>query len=192
MAMMALEPETQEDVLLEGFLALETPEGFRAELIDGEIVVTPPPAGDHEDTIDLIAEQVYTKAAVRFSFSGHKGLLLPSGGKCPKAHLIPDGTFAPRESRLFRGAEPWMPPDGVVMVAEVTSSRPEVDRGAKRHCYARALIPFYLLVDQEEKQVTLFSEPERDDYHQAVWAPYGKPLTLPEPFDFELDTSEFV
>lgn len=31
------------DVLLEGFLALDTPEGFRAELIDGEIVVSPPP-----------------------------------------------------------------------------------------------------------------------------------------------------
>ncbi|WP_344589499.1 hypothetical protein [Actinomadura vinacea] len=41
---MALEPKTQEEILLEGFLDLRTPEGFRAELIDGEIVVTPPPA----------------------------------------------------------------------------------------------------------------------------------------------------
>ncbi|MCZ7415367.1 MULTISPECIES: hypothetical protein [unclassified Streptomyces] len=45
---MATTPEptptpTQEEFLLESFLALETPEGFKAELIEGNIVVTPPP-----------------------------------------------------------------------------------------------------------------------------------------------------
>src|SRR5262249_8459576 len=45
---MAYEPYSPEDVLLEGFLALQTPEGFRAELIDGEIIVSPPPGGHHE------------------------------------------------------------------------------------------------------------------------------------------------
>lgn len=39
--------------------------------------------------------------------------------------------------------------------------------------------------------MTLFSEPEDDDYHKVVWVPIGKPLELPEPFEFELDTSEF-
>lgn len=39
MTAMAHEPHeslTQADVLLEGFLALDTPEGFRAELIEGK------------------------------------------------------------------------------------------------------------------------------------------------------------
>jgi hypothetical protein len=41
MTAMTREPITQDaQVLLEGFLALDTPEGFRAELIEGEIVVT--------------------------------------------------------------------------------------------------------------------------------------------------------
>lgn len=65
MTAMAHEPLTQAEVLLEGFLALDTPEGFRAELIEGEIVVTPPPDGDHEDYIGLIVDQVARRARTR-------------------------------------------------------------------------------------------------------------------------------
>ncbi len=70
MTAMAHEPLTQEDVLLEGFLALDTPEGFRAELIEGEIVVTPPPDGDHEDYIGLIVTQVIRGSRTDMQFSG--------------------------------------------------------------------------------------------------------------------------
>lgn len=39
MTAMAHEPmPTQDDILLEGFLALETPTGFRAELIEGRLL----------------------------------------------------------------------------------------------------------------------------------------------------------
>ncbi|MGW3405038.1 Uma2 family endonuclease, partial [Streptomyces zhihengii] len=71
MTAMPHEPLTQEDVLLEGFLALDTPEGFRAELIEGEIVVTPPPDGDHEDCISHIARQVIRASRTDMDFSGN-------------------------------------------------------------------------------------------------------------------------
>jgi Uma2 family endonuclease len=192
MTAMAHEPLTQEEVLLEGFLALDTPEGFRAELIEGEIVVTPPPDGDHEDYIALIVEQMYARARIRMQFSGNKGLILRSGGACPKDRVIPDGTFAPRELRLYRGAGSWMPCDGVAMVLEVTSTKPEADREAKRRCYARAGIPLYLLVDREASSVTLFSAPEKEDFREHCTRPFGKPITLPEPFAFDLDTTDFL
>jgi Uma2 family endonuclease len=192
MTAMAHEPLTQEEVLLEGFLALDTPEGFRAELIEGEIVVTPPPDGDHEDYIELVLAQVYEKSRSRMQFSGHKGLKLQSGGGCPKDHVIPDGTFAPRTLRLYRGKGSWMPCDGVAMVLEVTSSKPNADREAKRRCYARGGIPLYLLVDREASSVTLFMDPDKDDYREHCTRPFGKPVTLPEPFSFELDTADFL
>ncbi|MFF1482226.1 Uma2 family endonuclease [Streptomyces sp. NPDC058301] len=192
MSALAHEPLMQADVLLEGFLALDTPEGFRAELIEGEIVVTPPPDGDHEDYINLILKQVIKHSRTEMDFSGNKGLKVKSGGDCPKNHVIPDGTFAPTELRLFRGADSWMPCDGVAMVAEVTSSKAHADREVKRRCYARAGIPLYLLIDRDRSQVTIFSEPERDDYRQLCGIPFGKSLTLPEPFGFDLDTAEFV
>lgn len=191
MTAMAHEPLTQAEVLLEGFLALDTPEGFRAELIEGEIVVTPPPDGDHEDYIGLIVDQVARRARTRMQFSGNKGLKLRSGGGCPKNHAIPDGTFAPLELRLFRGADSWMPCDGVALVVEVTSTKPQADREAKRRCYARGGIPLHLLIDRDHGSVTLFSEPENDDYRQLLTIPYGKPLPLPEPFAFDLETGDF-
>jgi Uma2 family endonuclease len=190
MTVMVHEPQTREDLLLEAFHALETPEGFRAELIDGEIVVTPPPGGDHDENLWSLVEQVVEKSSTRFVFWGNKGLKTPSGGRCPNNHVIPDGTFAPKEFELFRDGEPWSPADRVAMVVEVTSSPPDRDRVAKRHCYARAGIPLYLLMDREKQMVTLFSEPKDDDYLGILRVPFGKAVALPEPFDFEFDTSE--
>lgn len=189
---MAHEPISQADVLLEGFLALDTPEGFRAELIEGEIVVTPPPDGDHEDYIGLIVTQVIRQSRTDMQFSGNKGLKLKSSGACPKNHVIPDGTFAPTELRLYRGADSWMPCDGVAMVVEVTSTTPQADRETKRRCYARGGIPLYLLVDRETSSITLFGDPEGDEYREHRTRPLGKPLTLPEPFAFDLDTADFL
>lgn len=153
--------------------------------------MTPPPDGDHEDCISLIVSQVIRRSRTDMDFSGNKGLKLKSGGACPKNHAIPDGTFAATELRIFRGADSWMPCDGVAMVVEVTPAKPGAGE-AKRRCYARGGIPLYLLVDRDASSVTLFSDPERDDYRQHCTLPFGKPLALPEPFAFELDTTDFL
>ncbi|WP_054815866.1 Uma2 family endonuclease [Nocardia arizonensis] len=188
------EPERDPaEVLLEGFHALETPEGFRAELIEGEILVTPPPRGDHEDIIASVNRQVTKHSVLDVDFSGNKGLLLDRGGLCVKNHLIPDGVFAP--VRAFKGEDAWMPVDKVLMVVEVTSSNPDRDRTGKRYCYARGGVPLYLLVDRHIESVTLFGEPggagDLIDYRQEIRVPFGKPLELPAPFALTLDTGEF-
>lgn len=187
---MTRESDAPADFLLRDFLALETPEGYRAELIDGEIVVTPPPDGTHEGIIGLISKQVIRSSSVDMDFSGNKGLALPTRTSA-RAYVIPDATFAPAELRLFFGAPPWMASDDVAMVAEVTSSRPETDREAKRHAYAAAGIPLYLLADRQLSRITLFSDPRGDDYAGTASVPFGSSLDLPKPFAFTLDTTEF-
>ncbi|WP_084713711.1 Uma2 family endonuclease [Streptacidiphilus rugosus] len=186
-----IEPATAE-LLLNDFLGLETPEGFRAELVEGKIVVSPAPDGDHEDYISTILEQVFRDSRVRMSCSGNKGLQMSSAVVEPKNHVLPDITIAPRELRLFRGAPSWMPSKGVAMVVEVTSTRPTDDRIVKRHSYARAWIPLYLVVDREEERVILYSQPDKDDYSVGESIPFGDPVLLPEPFGFSLDTSDFL
>jgi Uma2 family endonuclease len=192
MTAMAHESLTQEEILLAAFLALDTPEGFRAELIEGEIVVTPPPDGQHEHFITRLMKQVIRRSRTDMDFSGNKGLRLDKGGNCPKDHVVPDGTFAPAHLDLYLDARPWMPSDGVAMVLEVTSTKPRTDREAKRHCYARAGIPLYLLVDRDASSVTLFGAPRNDDYREHCAVPFGKSLALPEPFAFDLESTDVL
>ncbi|MGI5469694.1 Uma2 family endonuclease [Streptomyces sp. CA-132043] len=193
MTAMAYEPTaSDEETLLDYFLKLETPVGFRPEFIEGEIVVSPPTDGDHEDCLSIIQGQVTRESETDMQVSGYKGLVLPGEGDHPEDHVIPDATIAPCALRLFRGAPPWMPSDGVAMVIEVTSSKPNKDRGPKRRGYARAGIPLYLLVDRDKSTVTLFSEPNDGDYGGIQAVSFGKPLPLPTPFSFDLETSDFL
>lgn len=189
MTVMTREPETP-DTVLRDFLSLEIPEGYRAQLIDGEIVVTPPPGGNHEHCITLIMEQVFRSSATRMHVSGNKGLVVPT--VAGQDRLIPDLTIAPAELRLFVDAPSWMRPSGVAMVVEVTSSLPDHDRNPKRRAYAAARIPLYLLVGRDQKTVTLFSNPSRDTYTSTTTVPFGDPLELPAPFSFTLETDGFV
>ncbi|WP_030238576.1 MULTISPECIES: Uma2 family endonuclease [unclassified Streptomyces] len=188
---MAQDPYTQK-LLLDWFVELDTPEGFRAELVEGEFVLTSLPDGHHEHCISRIVNQLHQRCDFDVQFSGNKGLKLKNAVGQPQDHVIPDGTVVARAPQLFRGAPPWMPSAGVTMVLEVTFTRPEIDRGAKRRCYARGGIPLYLLVDRDASATTLFTEPEKGDYLRSHTTAFGGPLTLPEPFAFDLDTTDFL
>ncbi|MFC4377369.1 Uma2 family endonuclease [Nocardia halotolerans] len=181
------------EVLLDGFHAFETPDGFRAELIEGEIVVTPPPDGSHESAIASLVRQVMKRSKLETDASGNKGLSIGGGPDKVDDHVIPDAVFVPVGA--FAGQGSWMPPDHVLMVAEVTSYKADRDRGAKRRAYARGNVPLYLLIDQGEQSATLFGEPggsgDLIDYRASTRVPFGKSIELPSPFAFTLETNEF-
>ncbi|WP_406211040.1 Uma2 family endonuclease [Kitasatospora sp. NBC_01560] len=177
--MPAVEHPPQQDIL-QAFLELDTPPGFKAELIEGEIVVTPPPDGSHETAFSLLSKQFFRKAAIDLDLSGNKGLITPTG------RFVPDGTVSPVGH--FETAGSWASTSGVLLVFEVTSTNPVKDRGPKRRGYAAAGIPCYLLVDRGEGKVTLFTDPEGEDYTAHSQVDFGKPLDLPAPFSFTLDT----
>lgn len=167
-------PQSLEAVLDE----LELPLGYKAELIEGEITVAPPPNGEHEG---FFAELNYEFSREGWRVSGGTGLITPLG------RFIPDLTVARRD--YFRAAplEHWRHPDGVELVVEITSSNPSNDRESKRRGYAAAGIPLYLLVDRTDKQTILFSQPQRGDYRVREPRPISEPIALPAPFDFTLE-----
>jgi hypothetical protein len=60
-------PDVTADYMLRDFLSFEAPEGYRAELIDREIVLTPPPDGHHCFICGEIIRQVVLRLTARKS-----------------------------------------------------------------------------------------------------------------------------
>ncbi len=168
-------------MLLEGFLALNPPQGFRAELVEGEIVVTPPPDGDHEKYISRIVRQVIKHSRTDMDFSENKGLRLRSGDACPENHVIPDVIFAPLASDLFGGAGPWMPLDGVAMVVEVTAGNLRKDRELKRRCYARGGVARTSCSTATPHRPPSSARPGRTTTGSTTHAPSAGPSPSPPP-----------
>ncbi|MEV1081607.1 Uma2 family endonuclease [Streptomyces sp. NPDC050211] len=170
-------------------ISAAAPRGWRVELIEGEIYVTPPANGEHEEFVSELVDQVTDRRPDR-SLRNYTGIGLNVPGASDTGHVVPDLAVAPKGS--FDSAEEWHDPSAVLLVAEVTSDSTAVrDREKKIHGYARAGIPVYLLIDREEAEVTVYSEPSGDDYAQGAKHKLGLAVPLPEPLGFELDTGEF-
>jgi Uma2 family endonuclease len=166
-----LEPEELLD-------SLELPPGSKAEIIEGEVVVTPAPSFEHESYFARLSYQLNVSG---WSVSGNLGVLTPLG------HFIPDLTVVALDYWEREAAEGWQGPDGIAMVVEITSTNPSNDRDSKRRGYAGAKIPLYLLIDRQRKESVLFSQPEKGDYTTRARRPLGEPIPLPEPFSFALE-----
>ncbi|TDD40535.1 Uma2 family endonuclease [Actinomadura sp. KC06] len=181
------EPPRVHADLREAFAALDVKPGFRAELVDGEISVSPPRDGRHETIVVAVDDWVREVHRLRL----HRNLTLIS----PEGEYVPDGIAAPKGA--FAGREWHSKPDGVAMVLEVTSGgsrdrkSAERDRGPKRRGYAAADIPLYLLIDRLEDKATIFSEPRGDDYTHSASVVLGEDLRIPAPLEGVLPTGEF-
>lgn len=158
---------------------LELPPGYRAELIEGEIIVTPPANREHESVIARLAKTINRQTD--FLASGGLGLVTPTG------RFIPDLTVATEEYFGAGPGEHWNDPAGVLLVAEVTSWNGARDRGAKVLGYAAAGIPLYLLVDRVEKQTVLFSRPRDGRYQNRATVEITAGVPLPAPFGFTVE-----
>ncbi|WP_155059460.1 Uma2 family endonuclease [Streptomyces blattellae] len=165
------------------------PRGWRVELIEGEICVTPPANGEHEEIVSKLNRQIFRKDPDDFLFT-YTGIGLKVPGASETGNVVPDLVIAPEGS--FDDEQQWHDTLPVLLVAEVTStSTADRDREKKIRGYARAGIPVYLLIDREEAEVVVYSEPSGDDYTQAPKCKLGLTVPLPAPFGFELDTAKF-
>jgi Uma2 family endonuclease len=168
------------------------PEEIRAEIVDGDIIVSPLQLNAHQRVI-MYLNSLLAPVANTFDWwvdtSG--GVILePDWNEFrPDLQVMPAGAW-PREGN----SGPTV--SEVKLVVEVTSpDRRDLnrDRVTKYTAYARAGIPLYLLVDRydEEGFTTLYSNPSGSQYLDAHKVPFGEKLTLPAPFEVEVDTARF-
>jgi Uma2 family endonuclease len=190
-------PSTDPAAAADGFAELErlwneldVPKGVRAELIDGELVVSPTGSVWHSAAVDELMDQLFElKRRNGWRFHTYLTAHIPP----TRERLIPDLMVAPKDAPPSGECELFS--YGALLVAEVVSpwSRRR-DRELKPLAYARGGVPLYVLVDRLDKPpaVTLFSQPGADGYGKRQVAAAGQPLRLPKPFGIALDTGRLL
>ncbi|WP_338057931.1 Uma2 family endonuclease [Streptomyces abyssalis] len=176
------------EALCRTLLSMDVPDGYRAEIIGGNIVMSPWSKGYYFGVMEAIREQLRPH--------------LPEGETCGDAPFLftfpgeeraygPDFYVAARNA--FDTTKRYIDGDALSLVAELTSrSTRTADWEDKLRVYGRTRVPVYLLLDMEEESATVFSTPSAKGYTAHTTVPFGKTLHIPEPFGCELDTTGFA
>ncbi|WP_441250951.1 Uma2 family endonuclease [Kitasatospora sp. McL0602] len=163
------------------------PDGFKVELSGDTIVMMVSPSGIHQRNLLLVRRQFDAHAPSELLPSENTDLVSPKVGKSRN----PDLTYLPGEA-LETTANQVPSEVAVVAVELVSPSNPENDWVGKVRDYPLMGIPLYLLIDARQKTVTLFSRPDSTRYHRREDIEFGETLHIPEPFDFDLITTELL
>ncbi|MFI8851886.1 Uma2 family endonuclease [Streptomyces sp. NPDC053499] len=173
--------------LFRTLLTMEVPEGYRAEIIGGNIVMSPWSKGYYLDVMDTLVEQLMPH--------------LPEGQRVSYAPFLfalpgqeraygPDIYVAAREA--FRTHDRYIDGEALTLVAELTSdSTRNVDWTDKLPVYAKAGVPVYLLLDMQEHTISVFTAPTPLGYAERRTYEFGDTVQLPPPFDCEIETTGF-
>jgi Uma2 family endonuclease len=166
----------------ERWLALgETNE--RIELFDGSILVSPAPTPRHQNVSRRLANALERGA-------GEAGLkvyeavnLRLRSGRIPIPDLV-----------LVTPVDEWtsiIESASCELVCEIVSpSNPAADKVLKMHYYAKAGIPWYLLVDTDPEIVLTLYRAEGDKYIAVAGGVPGERITLTEPVRITLDPAD--
>ncbi|MFE9856469.1 Uma2 family endonuclease [Streptomyces sp. NPDC005780] len=182
------------DYLLRTWQELDVPEGWRAEIDEGQIVLVPPPHAHHNGIAAKVQRRLYTHLPDELEIYQTLGVHV-----APLDRLyVPDLVVMPAELIDAADSETSDPMDAseALLIVEITSKgNARDDRTKKYRAYARAGVPMYLLIDRFDTRgamATLFTEPNEDGtYKRSDPVPFGKPLVLPAPFDVTLATDAF-
>jgi Uma2 family endonuclease len=162
----------------------DPPEGHKAEVIGGTIVVSPSPSRRHGLIYGKLHRQLSQLLPAHLTVTNSITLEMTASGE----RYIPDLLVASEDSLR---SEDWLLDAGEAeLVAEIVSPHnARHDRVTKVRGYAASGVPIYLLVDPLEQAVTLFFEPAGDCYQQLHRVPFGATIALPEPYSGKIDTS---
>ncbi len=154
-------------------------DGMRHELLDGTLLVSPPPSVSHQLAARRLVEALLRAAPADVEVLEAVGIALPAG------LLVPDVVVACADAVHRAGRE--LTATDVVAVAEVVSPSSRTnDRRWKPEAYAEAGIATYLRVELSggsgQLEVLAFTLQADGRYRQAVHARGDEPTPLPLPF----------
>ncbi|MFD3617031.1 Uma2 family endonuclease [Streptomyces sp. NPDC058676] len=166
---------------------LYVPDGYKAEIIKGNIVVSPWSKGYYLKVMELICDQLRPHLPEEHRISAAPFLyVLPGSERAygPDIHATHQRTHETISNHL----------DGEALsfVAELTSpSTRHDDLTDKVETYGKAGVPVYMVLDMQEEQATVLWTPSAKGYEARLTKPFGEKLDIPAPFDCTLDTTGF-
>jgi Uma2 family endonuclease len=165
---------------------MPVPEGFRVEIVEGNVFMTPQ-RNTHWQVIRRIlqalerrfGEDVLVFTDVRVDFPGQEN------GFCPDVAMLKDGAETDRTGH-------WRYQD-VEFVAEVISKGTAAnDYGPKRTAYAEAVVPVYVIADPYQGRCHIYTDPKDGDYADPVRVDFGTDIDLTGTVvDLVLKTDDF-
>ncbi|MFE9447178.1 Uma2 family endonuclease [Streptomyces sp. NPDC006739] len=162
--------------------------GHRVEILNGSIVVTPPPDGPHQMTLTWLIEE-FARARARqagLRYVQGIGLWLPTG---PDDYAVPDFSVVDAGFTDALAEKNCYAPHVFRLVVEVTSSNWTNDTAAKVDVYARAGIPSYLVADRTHDEVLLYTDPADGKYPDPARYKRGRSVPVPESVGVSLELS---
>jgi Uma2 family endonuclease len=168
---------------------LAAPETKVAEIIDGELILSPRPAHPHARASSVLGAELLGE------FDREAGTPLRAGGWWildePELHLrsdvvVPDLAGWRRE-RAPRGDVPWFDVAPDWLCETLSPSTAGIDRGRKLGIYARACVPHLWLLDPVARTLEVLRRSD-DGLYVLAAVHTGEDKARAEPFDaIELD-----
>jgi Uma2 family endonuclease len=161
--------------------------GTRFEILNGSLLVTPPPDNNHgfstQELTYVLARQVPPHLYV---VGTGLGVNIRGG----ETYFIPDLAVVPRS--VFGPRRLGVDPPDVLLVVEVLSpGNARNDLVVKRREYADAGIARYWIVDRDKRTMTVLAlDAERGDYVEETVVRPGQRWKTEEPFPLTLDVEE--
>ncbi|MFI2760160.1 Uma2 family endonuclease [Streptomyces echinatus] len=172
-AMADADDETERlDEWFERLERMPVPEGFRAEIVEGSLFMTPQ-RDIHWEIIRRIVRALEDKfgmdlkvfSDVRIDFPGHEN------GFCPDIALLKDSAEKDDTGH-------WRYQD-VEFVAEVISKgTAQNDYGPKKTAYAVAEVPLYVIADPYQGRCSVYTHPKDGDYAMRTSVDFGTDIDL--------------
>ncbi|WP_046734056.1 Uma2 family endonuclease [Streptomyces humi] len=170
-AMAKSDDEITLDELFEQIEKMPAPEGYKVEIVEGTVFMSPQRDPHWEVILDIV-EQLRTKyprkrvkSDVRIDYPGHLN------GFASDVTLMAEDA-AKRDSGLWRHQD-------VEFVAEVISKGTAAnDYGAKKAAYATAEVPVYLIADPYQRRCHVYTHPKGEDYTTETRVAFGSDVDL--------------
>lgn len=181
--------DAEASALDEEFALLERmtiPEGFKAEIVEGAVVVSPQ-RSTHWKIIESVLLQIKDRFGRRARTESDVLLIMPGyrNGFAPDLLKLSD-----RAERDSTGR--WTHQDAEFVLEVISRETADNDYGKKMRGYASAAIPVYVVADPYTGKCHAYGNPEGDGYENHLAVKFGEDLDLaPLGFDMRLATEDF-